>query len=60
MVKHAKTNRRQDPMNCLSVFDHFVGLLRKGLIRLWKSIVNKTFQRNIFFLHFMQKRTNSN
>ena len=60
MVKHAKTNRRQDPMNCLSVFDHFVGLLRKGLIRLWKSIVSKTFQHNIFFLHFMQKRTNSN
>ena len=31
MVKHAKTSRRQQPTNCLSVFDHFVGLALKGL-----------------------------
>ena len=31
MVKHTQTNRRQQPMNCLSVFDHFVGLAIKGL-----------------------------
>ena len=32
MVKHIQTIRRQKPTNCLSVFDHFVGLALKGLI----------------------------
>ena len=31
MVKHNKIVRRQNPMNCLNVFDHFVGLALKGL-----------------------------
>ena len=31
MVKHTQTIRRQQPKNCLSVFDHFVGLVLKGL-----------------------------
>ena len=31
MVKRTQTIRRQKPMNCLSVFDHFVGLELKGL-----------------------------
>ena len=31
MVKHTQTIRRQKPMNCLSVFDYFVGLTLKGL-----------------------------
>ena len=26
MIKHTQTIRRQQPTNCLSVFDHFVGL----------------------------------
>ena len=32
MVKHTQTICRQQPTNCLSVFDHFVGLPLKGLI----------------------------
>ena len=32
MVKHIQTIRRLLPTNCLSVFDHFVGLALKGLI----------------------------
>ena len=32
MVKHTQTIRRLLPTNCLSVFDHFVGLLLKGLM----------------------------
>ena len=32
MVKHIQTIRRQQPTNCLSVFDHFVKLALKGLI----------------------------
>ena len=32
MVKHTQTIRPLLPSNCLSVFDHFVGLARKGLI----------------------------
>ena len=31
MVKHTQTIRRQKPTNCLSVFDHFVGLALTGL-----------------------------
>ena len=31
MVKHTQTIRRQQPTNCLSMFDHFVGLVVKGL-----------------------------
>ena len=31
MVKHTQTINRQQPMICLSVFDHFVGLAFKGL-----------------------------
>ena len=31
MVKHTQTSRRLLPTNCLSVFDHFVGLALKGL-----------------------------
>ena len=32
MVKYTQIIRRQQPTNCLSVFDHFVGLVPKGLI----------------------------
>ena len=32
MVKHIQTIHRLLPMNCLSVFDIFVGLALKGLI----------------------------
>ena len=39
MVKHIQTVRLQEPTNCLSVFDHFVGLARKGLITpSWKLV----------------------
>ena len=31
MAKHIQTIRRQQRTNCLSVFDHFVGLTLKGL-----------------------------
>ena len=34
MVKHTQTVRRQQSTNCLSVFDHFVGLALKGLTNL--------------------------
>ena len=31
MVKHTQTIHRQEPTNCMSVFDNFVGLSLKGL-----------------------------
>ena len=31
MVRHTQTIRRLLPTNCLSVFEHFVGLALKGL-----------------------------
>ena len=39
MVKHTQTTRQQNPTNCLSVFDHFVGLALKGFISF-----NKVFE----------------
>ena len=35
MVKHIQTIHRLLPTNCLSVFDHFVGLALKGLNIFW-------------------------
>ena len=37
MVKHI-----QKPTNCLSVFDHFVGLVLKGLMSLFMGILNES------------------
>ena len=39
MVKHTQTIRRQQATNCLSVFDHSVGLAVKGLRRSQISIM---------------------
>ena len=32
MIKYTQTIRRLFPVNCLSVFDHFVALALKGLL----------------------------
>ena len=40
MVKHTRTIRQQQRANCLSVFDHFVGLALKG----FKFECNTDFQ----------------
>ena len=45
MVKYTQTIRRQHPTNCLSVFDHFVGLALK-----WVNNVN-----NLRFFPMQQK-----
>ena len=37
MVKHTQIIRRQQSTNCLSVFDHFLGLVLKGLRPLARS-----------------------
>ena len=39
MVKRTQTIRRLLPKNCLSMFDHFVGLALKGL----KKVLNQYF-----------------
>ena len=43
MVKHTQTIHRLLLTNCLSVFDHFVGLVLKGLGKL--SLKQKTYER---------------
>ena len=45
MVQNNQTTRRQQSMNCLSVFDYFVGLVLKGLT-FYK--VSKTLNLTIF------------
>ena len=49
MVKHTQTIRRLLPMNCLSVFDYFVGLALKGLKTLQK-LIRKNLCIGIFFI----------
>ena len=39
MVKLTQAIRRQQPTNCLSVLDHFVGLARKGLKKLLNQLM---------------------
>ena len=51
MVKHTQTIGRQHPTNCLSVFDHFVGLALKEFTsqvsqaNITKSLVQNTLKR---------------
>ena len=46
MVKHTQTILRQQPTNCLSVFDHFVGLGIKGLSRMIIQLMYRFCYRN--------------
>ena len=48
MVKHTQTILRQQPTNCLSVFDHFVGLARKGLRRRRDKLLSQTTFIDVF------------
>ena len=41
MVKHTQTVHRQQPTNCLSMFDHFVGLALKELTYVPFEIIRK-------------------
>ena len=55
MAKHSHTNRRQQPTNCLSVFNHFVGLALKGLRSLAENLADKTEK----IMSFVQNGANS-
>ena len=44
MVRHTQTVRLQKPTGCLSVFDHFVGLVLKGLTIFAKSCITGRWQ----------------
>ena len=48
MIKHAQTIRGLLPSNCLSVFDHFVGLV---LIGLRKTKSKKQSSASAFAVH---------
>ena len=51
MVKHIQTIRRKKPTNCLSVFDHFVGLALKGLITSFLYFLSLTNKKQTITLH---------
>ena len=54
MVKYTQTVHRQQSTNCLSVFDHVVGLGLNGLISVFAKYKQKEiFQRKqkVIFLH---------
>ena len=51
MVKHTQTIRWQEPKNCLSMFDHFMGLALKGLTLIFLAtltISDPQLLQNIF------------
>ena len=50
MVKNTQTIRRLLPMNCLSVFDHFVRLALEGIIV--ASVYKKEIECNGFFFQY--------
>ena len=50
MVKNTQTIVGKLPTSCLSVFDHFVGLARKGLKLLQTRKVKKVLEAVKFFL----------
>ena len=50
MVKHTQTICRQQPTNCLSVFDHFVGLALKVLKQQYKHKPDSWVFGNKFFV----------
>ena len=55
MVKQFQIIHRQKPTNCLSVFDHFVGLVHKGLtvrIRIEKQKISCECCQEDFPLNF--------
>ena len=54
MVKHTQTNRRLLPTNCLSVFDHFMGLALRRL-SLWSGILEKYLWRSSFLMKLLRK-----
>ena len=49
MVKHIEIICRQQLINCFSVFDHFVELALKGLIKCWELFLRKSSCCNIYF-----------
>ena len=53
MVKHTQTIHQLLPTNCLSVFDHFVGLALKGLNLILAVLVmlNKFVGKLNFFVN---------
>ena len=46
MVKHTQKICRQQPTNCLGVFDYFVELALKGLTESYTKIKETAFQKN--------------
>ena len=48
MIKHTQAIRWQKQTNCLSVFDHFVGLALKGL-KSYESFVDVIYLTDVFF-----------
>ena len=50
MVKHTQIIRRQQPNNCLSVFDHYLGLALKGLTSIVSPSENRLKTHSVKFI----------
>ena len=48
MVKHTQTIRQKQPTTCLNVFDHFMGLVLKGLINFRPVLITPEKFRKLF------------
>ena len=57
MAKHTQIILRQQPTNCVSVFDHFVGLVLKGLISITETYLGYCLTPS-FFVKLVTKKRN--
>ena len=55
MVKHTQTIRRLWPTNYLSVFDHFVGLMLKGLRTILKMVILRKIVEQVDYPYKLMK-----
>ena len=55
MIKRTQTIRRQQPMNCLSVFDHFVTLAVKRSQKLTEASVQSCNKLELFRIIAIEK-----
>ena len=60
LVKYTQTIRRQQPTNCLSVFDHFEGLGLKGLIVNTFSRGNRDSESTLCTFFYPKATSNQN
>ena len=56
MVKHTQTIGRQQPMNCLKAFDHFVGMALRACVRYFSLFLKEQCVSWLFRTKYFEKK----